>query len=68
MADIIKINSEVEPVANCPVCGNTQWYIKLNAFGNHWDKITGTQCTQCNFLIKWESVDRDNNAQTCDYR
>lgn len=59
MGDIIKADFNTRPVAYCPECGNTSWHLLLDAFGNQWEKIIGTECTNCGFIINWVLAEKE---------
>jgi hypothetical protein len=41
-----------EPVATCQ-CGSTEFYLRVDAYGDKWKKIIGTQCVNCKEKIDW---------------
>lgn len=54
MGDLVAAQfTENGPVAACPECGYDQWYLNLNGFQQRWDKITGSECGNCGFIIDW---------------
>jgi hypothetical protein len=59
MGDLIESQFNTDgPVAKCPNCGDTRWFIRLNGFEQNWDKIIGTECFYCGFLIDWMKAER----------
>ena len=55
MGELIKLS---EAVASCG-CGSIVWNIRVNAMGDSWDKIIGTECAECGFIVDWVSADRE---------
>lgn len=59
MGDLIKAQfKDGGPVASCPECGSISWHLCLDAFGDGWFNIIGTECTECGWTANWIKVER----------
>lgn len=53
MAVIIHLNDEF--YAQCQ-CGSQSFSLLVNGPGDAWDRVLGTECTGCGYVIKWTVV------------
>jgi len=50
---ITPIRDNPEYTAKCPSCGCSDWKIVLDDVGLDWEKILGTRCSGCGFMVDW---------------
>ena len=63
---VIELYSPEEYHATCPECGSTAWFLRINGLGDSWDKLTGSECMDCGFLIDWIEVSRNESKGEAD--
>jgi len=39
--------------AACPECNGQEFRLRVNAPGNAWSEITGTECAKCHAFVVW---------------
>ena len=62
MAEIINLKCESSPVAECPNCKSTEWYILLDGYGDNWQNLKGTECAGCGWICKWVVGEREEST------
>jgi hypothetical protein len=47
--------------ATCPECDGQAWLLPVNGYGDEWDKITGSECAGCGYIIDWVTVKKEGD-------
>ena len=61
MGEVIRLYNIV---AQCPECGDDQWLIHVDGFGNGFDHVTGHECASCGWKVDiCIEIVREGNAK-----